>query len=271
MYILLAILSVQCSASLAKSLFHLVTPQGVTALRLGFAALILMTILRPWRRPIPHGAWRHIIAYGLALAFMNISFYLCIARIPLGVAVAIEFCGPLTMATLDSRSKRDLLWVGLAVIGVLLLMPFSEVNASLDMVGVFFGFCSGLGWALYIIFGKKAGAAIHDTDSVALGTTIAALVALPTGLISSGTAIFATDILPYGLLVGIFSSALPYSLEMMGMVRLKTQTYGVLSSLEPAIASLSGFIFLGERLTPLQWIAVLCVMTASTGATLGKK
>lgn len=266
-YLLLCILSVQASASLAKSLFGVLAPQGVTALRLGFAALILLAVFRPWRRRVPLGAWRPIVAYGVALGCMNLSFYMAIARIPLGIAVAIEFTGPLAVAAFTSRSRQELLWVALAVAGVVPLLPLGAFSADLDPVGVGFGFCAGFFWALYMIFGKKAGM-IRGTDSVALGTAVAAMIALPVGLFCEGTALFSPAVLPSGLLVGIFSSALPYGLEMMAMTRLSTQTYGVLTSLEPALAALSGFVFLGETLTLLQWGALACVMGASLGATL---
>lgn len=266
-YLLLGILSIQASASLAKSLFRVMSPQGVTALRLGFAALILLAVFRPWRRKLPLGAARPIIAYGVALGCMNLSFYMAIARIPLGIAVAIEFTGPLAVAAFTSRSWKELLWVGLAVAGVLPLLPLGAFNASLDPVGVGFGFCAGFFWALYMIFGKKAGV-IRGTDSVALGTAVAAMIALPVGALCEGTALLSPAVLPSGLLVGIFSSALPYGLEMMAMTRLSTQSYGVLTSLEPAFAALSGFVFLGETLTLVQWGALACVMAASAGAAL---
>lgn len=266
-YLLLGILSIQASASLAKSLFSVMSPQGVTALRLGFAALILLAVFRPWRRRLPLGAARPIVAYGVALGCMNLSFYMAIARIPLGIAVAIEFTGPLAVAAFASRSWKELLWVGLAVAGVLPLLPLGAFTASLDPVGVGFGFCAGFFWALYMIFGKKAGV-IRGTDSVALGTAVAAMIALPVGALCEGTALLSPAVLPSGLLVGIFSSALPYGLEMMAMTRLSTQTYGVLTSLEPAFAALSGFVFLGETLTLVQWGALACVMVASAGAAL---
>ena len=187
--------------------------------------------------------------------------------VPLGIAVAIEFTGPLAVAAFTSRSRRELLWVGLAVAGVAPLLPLGAFSADLDPVGVGFGFCAGFFWALYMIFGKKAGM-VRGTDSVALGTAVAAMIALPVGLLCEGTALFSPAVLPSGLLVGIFSSALPYGLEMLAMTRLSTQTYGVLTSLEPAMAALSGFVFLGETLTLVQWGALACVMGASLGATL---
>lgn len=266
-YLLLGILSIQASASLAKSLFRVMSPQGVTALRLGFAALILLAVFRPWRRRLPLGALRPIVAYGVALGCMNLSFYMAIARIPLGVAVAIEFTGPLAVAAITSRSWKERLWVGLAVAGVLPLLPLGAFNTGLDPVGVGFGFSAGFFWALYMIFGKKAGV-IRGTDSVALGTAVAAMIALPVGALCEGAALLSPAVLPSGLLVGIFSSALPYGLEMMAMTRLSTQSYGVLTSLEPAFAALSGIVFLGERLTLAQWGALACVMAASAGAAL---
>ena len=265
--LVLAMLSVQCSATLAKTLFSVMSPQGVTALRLGFSALILLTFFRPWRKKVPVGGWRPIIAYGIVLGCMNLSFYMAIQRIPLGIAVALEFTGPMVLAALASRSVREFVWVGLALLGVLLLLPVGKFNAAVDPVGIGFALCAGLCWALYIVFGRRAGM-IHGATSVAIGTTIAAMLIFPVGLISEGTALFSWSILPSALLVGMFSSALPYWLEMIAMTRLPAQTFGVLMSLEPSLAALSGFIFLHEELSIVQWTALACVMAASAGATL---
>lgn len=270
-YFLIGVISIQGGASLAKSLFHVVSPEAVTALRLAFSALMLLLVCCPWRRRVPYGAWRHIIAYGIALGSMNFCFYLSIARIPIGIAVAIEFIGPLSVAAFASKTLKDYLWDLLAIIGILMLMPFGEFNAGLDIIGIAFGFGSGLFWALYIIFGKRAGSSIQGIDSVAWGTLIAALIVTPLGFYTDGMALIDPDILPYGFLVGLFSSAIPYSMDFLAMNRIPTQIFGVLSSLEPAIAAFSGFLFLGEILNPLQWGAILCVMAASAGATLARQ
>lgn len=264
--ILMSMVSIQCSASFAKTLFALTTPQGVTALRLGFSALILLLVFRPWRRKVPVGAWRHIIAYGIALGCMNLTFYMAIQLIPLGVAVALEFCGPLALAMVASRRLLDFVWIALAVFGVLALLPLGPVSSGVDPVGCAFALGAGLCWALYIVFGKKAGA-INGTSSVALGTLVGALLIFPVGLASAGTQLFSPALLPGALLIGIFSSALPYGLEMIALEKLPAQTFGILMSLEPALAAFSGFLFLHEQLSLLQWMALACVTTASMGAT----
>lgn len=265
--ILMAMISIQCSASFAKTLFALTTPQGVTALRLGISALILLMVFRPWRRKVPVGAWRHIIAYGMALGCMNLSFYMAIQLIPLGVAVALEFCGPLALAMFSSRRLLDFVWITLAVFGVLTLLPLGPLSSGVDPVGCGFALGAGLCWALYIVFGKKAGA-INGTSSVALGTFVAALLIFPVGLVSAGSQLFSPALLPGALLIGVFSSALPYGLEMVALEKLPAQTFGILMSLEPALAALSGFLFLQEHLSLLQWMALACVTTASIGATV---
>lgn len=265
--LLIAMLSIQSSASLAKSLFAVLSPAGVTALRLLFASVILLVILKPWRITITRAGWRPIIIYGLALGCMNLTFYTAIQRIPLGIAVALEFTGPLAIALWSARRGVDFLWAGFAVGGVCLLLPLTDSLDAVDPVGAVCALGAGVFWALYIIFGKKAGMA-NGTACVALGTLIAALVVFPVGLASEGMGLFALSVLPYALLIGIFSSALPYALEMIALARLPAQTFGILMSMEPALAALSGFIFLNEQLSFTQWGALLCIIVASAGATL---
>lgn len=265
--LLVAMLSIQSSASLAKSLFAVLSPAGVTALRLLFSSIILLIVLKPWRFPISPAEWRPIIIYGLALGCMNLTFYTAIQRIPLGIAVALEFTGPLAIAMWSARRVVDFLWAGFAVAGVCMLLPLTGSLDAIDPVGAVCALGAGVFWALYIIFGKKAGMA-NGTACVALGTLIAALVIFPVGLASEGMGLFALSVLPYALFIGIFSSALPYGLEMIALARLPAQTFGILMSLEPALGALSGFIFLNEQLSLTQWVALLCIIVASAGATL---
>ena len=189
---------------------------------------------------------------------------------PLGIAIALEFTGPLGLALLGSRRPRDVAWVALAVAGLLLLVPWSSQQAALDPLGVAYALGAGLCWALYIVFGQKAGAD-HGPQTVALGAAIAALVAVPWGVLESGMALLAPALLPVGLGVAVLSMALPYSLEMVALTRLPTSTFGMLMSLEPAIGALCGFVFLHEHLGMLQWLAILAVVIASAGATLGAR
>jgi inner membrane transporter RhtA len=268
--LLVAMFSIQIGASMAKSLFPVVGALGATSLRLGFGTLLLWLVLRPWRMPWRTLPWRMLVGYGISLGVMNSLFYLALQTVPLGIAIALEFTGPLGLALLGSRRPRDVAWVALAVAGLLLLVPWSSQHAALDPLGVAYALGAGLCWALYIVFGQKAGAD-HGPQAVALGAAIAALVAVPWGVLESGMGLLAPALLPLGLGVAVLSMALPYSLEMIALTRLPTSTFGMLMSLEPAIGALCGFVFLHEHLGILQWLAILAVVIASAGATLGAR
>lgn len=268
--LLVAMFSIQIGASMAKSLFPVVGALGATSLRLGFGTLLLWLVLRPWRMPWRTLPWRMLLGYGISLGVMNSLFYLALQTVPLGIAIALEFTGPLGLALLGSRRPRDVAWVALAVAGLLLLVPWSSQHAVLDPLGVAYALGAGLCWALYIVFGQKAGAE-HGPQAVALGAAIAALVAVPWGVLESGMGLLSPALLPLGLGVAVLSMALPYSLEMIALTRLPTSTFGMLMSLEPAIGALCGFVFLHEHLGILQWLAILAVVIASAGATLGAR
>ncbi|GJD80464.1 membrane protein [Methylobacterium gregans] len=257
--------SLQSGAALAKTLFPVVGASGVSALRVGFSALILLAVWRPWRRSLPMRDAGWILLYGVALGLMNLLFYRALLTIPLGPAVAIEFAGPLTVALSASRRLFDVAWIGLAVLGLGLLLPLGGAGA-LDPVGVAYALGAALAWALYILFGQRAGRA-HGGQAVSLGMLTAALVIAPFGLAEAGTALFEPATLASGLVVAVMSSALPYSLEMVALRRLDRQVFGVMMSVEPAIASLAAMAILGERLGPVQWFAIACVIVASVGIT----
>jgi inner membrane transporter RhtA len=267
--VLLAMLTIQSGASVAKQLFPLIGPEGTTALRLGFSALVLWLVFRPWRS-LPGGRrdWQAIVIYGICLGGMNILFYLAIARIPLGIGVALEFTGPLAVALFSSRRKRDLIWVGFAIAGILLLLPDMHGVDALDPVGVVLALAAGACWAGYILFGKKTNSQASGGITVALGMTVAAAFLVPIGAISQGMALLSWQVLPLGLLVGILSSALPYSLEMVALRNMTSQNFSVFMSMEPAIAALAGFLILAELLTVWQWLAIGLVIVASLGSSL---
>lgn len=267
--VLLAMLTIQSGASIAKQLFPLIGPEGTTALRLGFSALVLWLVFRPWRS-LPRGRrdWQAIVIYGVCLGGMNILFYLAIARIPLGIGVALEFTGPLAVALFSSRRKRDLIWVGFAIAGILLLLPDMRGVDALDPVGVVLALAAGACWAGYILFGKKTNSQASGGITVALGMTVAAAFLVPIGAISQGMALLSWQVLPLGLLVGILSSALPYSLEMVALRNMTSQNFSVFMSMEPAIAALAGFLILAELLTIWQWLAIGLVIVASLGSSL---
>lgn len=271
--LLAAMVSVQFGASLAKGLFPALGPEGTTALRCGLAAVMLLALRRPWREPLTRAARVAVGLYGASLGLMNLLFYLSIARIPLGVAVALEFTGPLSVALLASRRKRDLAWVALAAAGIALIVPRADAPRALDPLGVALALGAGGCWALYIVLGQRAGKAVPGGAASALGMGVAAAVVVPVGAVRAGARLLEPALWPTAVAVAVLSSALPYSLEMHALRRLPTRTFGVLMSLEPALAALAGLVVLRERLSSSQVAAIACVMTASLGsaASVGRE
>jgi inner membrane transporter RhtA len=262
--LVVAMTSFQAGASVAKQLIPAIGAPGTTALRLGLSALIVCIIQRPWRSLPSRSSLGVILMYGLALGTMNFVFYMSLRTIPLGIAVALEFTGPLAVALAGSRRRTDFLWIALAVLGLLFLLPIARTERSVDPVGVAFALAAGVCWALYIIFGQKAGRA-HGPSASTWGMLIAATFTVPLGLALTGRGILSPTVLPMGLAVAVLSSAFPYTLEMIALRQLATKTFGTLMSLEPAIAALAGLVFLNERLTATQWLAIAAVMIASMG------
>ncbi|ELQ6045011.1 threonine/homoserine exporter RhtA [Cronobacter malonaticus] len=265
--LLVAMASIQSGASLAKSLFPLVGALGVTALRLALGTLILVIVFKPWRLRFTRSQRMPLLVYGLALGAMNYLFYLSIRTVPLGIAVALEFTGPLAVALFGSRRPVDFLWVALAVLGLWFLLPLGQDVTHVDLLGAACALGAGVCWAIYIIAGQKAGAE-HGPATVAIGSLIAAIVFVPIGAAAAGEALWHWSVLPVGLGIAILSTALPYSLEMTALTRLPTRTFGTLMSMEPALAAFTGMIFLGETLTLVQWLALLSIIIASVGSTL---
>ncbi|MDF3006501.1 MAG: rhtA [Enterobacter kobei] len=265
--ILIAMLSIQSGASLAKSLFPLIGAPGVTALRLALGTLILIVIFKPWRLRFTRQQRKPLLLYGLSLGAMNYLFYLSIQTVPLGIAVALEFTGPLAVALFASRRPVDFIWVALAVLGLWFLLPLGQDVSHVDLTGAALALGAGACWAIYIISGQRAGEE-HGPATVAIGSLIAAVVFVPIGVLQTGDALWHWSVLPLGLGVAILSTALPYSLEMVALTRLPTRTFGTLMSMEPGLAALSGMVFLGETLTLTQWLALLAIITASMGSTL---
>ncbi|ALR76103.1 threonine/homoserine exporter RhtA [[Enterobacter] lignolyticus] len=268
--LLIAMASIQSGASLAKSLFPVVGAPGVTALRLALGTLILVCIFKPWRLRFAREQRLPLLFYGLSLGAMNYLFYLSIQRIPLGIAVALEFTGPLAVALFASRRLVDFIWVALAVLGLWFLLPLGQNVAHVDLAGAALALAAGACWAVYILAGQRAGEE-HGPATVAMGSLIAALVFVPIGALQAGDALWHWSILPLGLAIAILSTALPYSLEMIALTRLPTRTFGTLMSMEPALAAVSGMIFLGEVLTFSQTLALGAIIAASMGSTLTQR
>ena len=234
------------------SLIPTIGAAGTTGFRLFFASAILWAVWRPWKHRFDKATLKSLIFYGGSLGLMNLTFYFSLQRIPLGLAVTLEFVGPLTLSVLTSRKKMDFLWVALAALGIYLVMPHSQSESTLDLVGVLFALIAGGFWALYIYFGQRAGNTLHGGIAATMGMTVATLVALPFSLALDGDRMFNTSILPLAFSIALLSSAIPYSLEMIALKRLPTKTFGILMSLEPAMASCVGLILLNELLLPTQ-------------------
>ena len=265
--ILIAMLSIQSGASLAKSLFPLVGAPGVTALRIVLGTAILVVIFKPWRLRFKKEQRLPMLFYGLSLGAMNYLFYLSIQTIPLGIAVALEFTGPLAVALFSSRRPVDFIWVVLAVLGLWFLLPLGQSVAEIDLTGAALALGAGACWAVYILTGQRAGEE-HGPATVALGSLIAAIVFVPIGMAQATESIWQWSVMPIGLAVAILSTALPYSLEMIALTRLPTRIFGTLMSMEPALAAISGMVFLGETLTLTQTLALCSIIAASMGSPL---
>ena len=265
-----SVVALGIGTSLGKQLFPQVGALGTTALRVGFSALLLLLIWRPWRWTTTRADLKSLVRYGMALGCMNLMFYQSIQTIPFGVAVAIEFSGPLAVAFFTSRQRIDYLWIAFAIAGLGLLLPLGHDVASLDPVGVMFGLGAAVFWAAYILFGKKVGH-LHAGHSVALGLTMAAITVVPFGVWHAGRALLDPGILLYGLGVAAVSSAVPISLEMVALKRLTPAAFGVMASMEPAVAALMGVLVLDEHLSGLQWLAIVLVMCAAAGSAATAK
>lgn len=262
-----AMLTLMVGTSTAKQIFPIVGAQGTVAYRLGFASLMLLAFWRPWRARWSRDDLGRIALYGTVMGLMNLSFYMALRTIPLGVAIAIEFLGPLTVALFHSRKATHFLWLGLALAGLTLLLPIRGDSAALDPVGVGFALAAALFWALYIVFGRRTGH-LHAGHSVALGTTMAALIAVPVGVIEAGSAMLSPLAIGLGLLVALLSSAIPYSLEMIALRSIPQRSFGVLLSVEPALGAVAGLVLLGETVSGEQWLAIALIVAASAGSIL---
>lgn len=263
--VLAGILSVQFGAGIAKSLFDEVAPTTIVWLRLLTSALVLVAVARPRLAGRAREDWLVVVGFGLALGTMNWSIYQAFARIPLGVAVTLEFVGPLTLAVLGSHRPRDLLWVVLAAAGVTVLGV--QGGGSLTVAGVVFALLAGAAWAAYILLSAQTGRRWPGLDGLALASALAAaLLALP-AVLTGGHALGDPRILVLGGLVGLLSSVVPYSCELVALRTLRPSVFSILMSLEPAAAALAGIVVLGELLSLQQWVAMACVVVASVGAT----
>ena len=263
-----SVIALGIGTSWAKQwLFPLVGAQGTTAVRVGLSAVLMLLLWRPWRWHLSRTDAQAIALYGVALGGMNLMFYMSLRTLPFGLAVAIEFSGPLAVAIWSSRRAVDFVWVGLAIAGLAMLLPLGLSASALDPVGLLFALAAAVCWALYIVFGKRAGH-LHAGHTVSLGLLMAAIVVVPVGIAHAGAALLTPNVLLIGLAVAAVSSAIPISLEMMALKRLPKETFGIMISMEPAVAALLAWVLLGEHLNLVQWLAIGCIVAASMGSAL---
>jgi len=264
--VLLAIFSVQLGAGLAKELFTALPPSAVVFLRIAMGALVMGVFARPALRGLARRDWAVVLGFGVTLALMNLTFYEAIARLPLGIAVAIEFLGPLGVAVAASRRRLDLLWVALAGAGVLLLAPWGQPG-SVSWAGIGFALLAGAFWAAYILLSAAAGSRFPGATGLSLAMIVSLVVIAPVGVTTGGAGLLQPELLLIGLGVGLLSSAIPYSLELQALRRMPKRMFGILMSLEPAMAALIGVLVLKEMLRLEQWAAIVCIVAASLGST----
>ena len=277
--VLTGIVSVQVGAGLAARLFTQIPPAAVTALRLWTAAALMAVAgARPLRQNlaalIRRRSWRDaavVAVFGLTLAVMNFSIYQAFSRIPLGIAVTIEFLGPLAVAVATSRRLIDLLWVALAGAGVALLTGAGNLAGGhgINLVGLAFALLAGASWAAYIILSRATGRRFPGASGLTIAMLIAAVVIVPVGVTAGRGALLRPGILATGLAIGLLSSIIPYTLELEALRRVPARVFGIWMSLEPAVAALVGLVMLGEALAVSEWAAIVCVMVACAGAARG--
>ena len=267
--VLLSIISVQCGAAIAKTLFPAIGAAGTASIRIGISAIILLLAYRPNLKQITTSQWKIVVPYGLALGAMNLIFYLAIERIPIGLAVTLEFIGPLLVAIIGSKRLIDYCWVLLAAMGIVLIAPWS--NDRIDLLGVVFALLAGALWAAYIVLGGKISKIMNGGQAVSTGMLFAAILILPFGLLENGLTNLTPKFLGMGVALALLSSAIPFTLEMKALGQLPPRTFSILMSLEPAAAAICAFIFLKESLNFYEILAVVCVVVASAGSTLTAK
>jgi len=269
--VLAAVISVQFGGALAATLIPLVGVFGSVALRLSIAAAVLLVISRPSVRGRNARDWLWVSAFGAVLAVMNLCFYGSLARIPIGVAVTIEFIGPLVLATFLSHRRKDLLAVAGAGVGVVLISGVTSTPwAEVDLVGLGLAMAAGASWAAYIVCSGRTGARFAQLDGLAIAMAIAAVLVTPIGVVVQGSVLWTPDALWRGTAIAVLSSVLPYSLELIALRRLAAHVFGILLSLEPAVAALAGLLVLGQNLRAIQLLGMACVVAAS-GLVLGRR
>lgn len=273
-YMIMSMVAYQISASFAKQLFQVLDPLTVVTLRLCFASILIFMMFRSWKiiKRLPHLKWKDLLFYSASVCLMNVLFYASLGKLPQGIAVGLEFLGPLTLALLSIQRKIDYIWVVLAMIGIALMVPWQDTQQDhFSYVGAAFALGAGICWAFYIYFGQKVVRQNIGMHALTIAITLSALVMLPISAVHNPTALMQTQYWGQALIIALLATAIPYALDLMALKTLSKLSYGTLSSLSPALAAIAGMVLLKEHISLGQSIALLCIMIASIGVTFKPK
>ena len=269
-FMVLSMISYQISASFAKQLFLVLDPLSVTILRLCFASIIICLMFRSWQilKRLSFLKWRDLLSYSAALCLMNVLFYMSLGKLPQGIAVGLEFIGPLGLALLSIKNRSDYIWVFLAILGIALMVPWGQAQGgNFSLFGAACALAAGLCWAFYIYFGQKVVHQNIGMHALTIAITLSALSLLPIGLYRDAPALLDTQYWPKALVIAVLATAIPYALDLKALKILSKLSYGTLSSISPALAAIAGMVLLGETIGMWQWLALVCIMLASVGVT----
>lgn len=270
LFMVLSMVAYQISASFAKQLFEVLDPFTVVTLRLSFASILIILMFRSWKiiKRLPYLKWKDLLFYSASVCLMNVLFYASLGKLPQGIAVGLEFLGPLTLALFSIQYKSDYIWVMLAIFGVALMVPWQDANAdSFSYLGAAMAIGAGICWAFYIYFGQKVVRQNIGMHALSIAIVLSALVLLPISAVHNPTALIQFEYWPQALLIALLATAIPYALDLLALKSLSKLSYGTLSSLSPALGALAGWLLLKEQISLLQGIALLCIMVASVGVT----
>ena len=270
LFMVLSMVAYQISASFAKQLFEVLDPLTVVTLRLSFASILIVLMFRSWKiiKRLPYLKWKDLLFYSGSVCLMNVLFYASLGKLPQGIAVGLEFLGPLTLALLSIKQKTDYLWVCLAILGVTLMVPWQDASAdNFSYLGAAFALGAGICWAIYIYFGQRVVRQNIGMHALSIAIVLSAMVMLPISAVHNPAALIQTQYWGQALVIALLATAIPYALDLMALKRLSKLSYGTLSSLSPALGALAGWLLLKEQITLLQSIALLCIMIASVGVT----
>ena len=274
LFMVLSMVAYQISASFAKQLFEVLDPLTVVTLRLCFASILIVLMFRSWKiiKRLPYLKWKDLLLYSGSVCLMNVLFYASLGKLPQGIAVGLEFLGPLTLALLSIKHKSDYLWVLLAIIGVALMVPWQDATAhNFSYLGAAFALGAGICWAIYIYYGQRVVRQNIGMHALSIAIVLSAMVMLPISAVHNPEALLKTEYWGKALLIALLATAIPYALDLMALKRLSKLSYGTLSSLSPALGAIAGFFLLKEQISLWQCIALICIMLASIGVTFRSK